>query len=144
MSAPEIRPSYLVGRVDRIIRTEFDAVLSGAGLTVSEYTALSVMAARPGLSNARLARRSLVSPQAMHKVVLSLEHLGLVRRAPTAEGGRTLGASLTPKGRATLATLTPQVRAAEDAVLTSLTDAQKQQLVQLLTLAARLGTPQSG
>ena len=68
----DVTASYLIGRADRIISTHLEAALQGSGLSLPEFTALSVLATRPGLSNARLARRSLVTPQAMHKVIRSL------------------------------------------------------------------------
>ena len=43
--------------------------LAEIGLSVQEYTAMSVLGARPGLSNAQLARRSLVTPQSMIEIL---------------------------------------------------------------------------
>jgi hypothetical protein len=55
--------SYLIGRTSRVMSVALTQALEGSGVTVMELTALSVIADRPGLSNARLARRSLVSPR---------------------------------------------------------------------------------
>ena len=52
-------------------------------LSVQEYTSLSVLGARPGLSNAQLARRALVTPQSMIEILSKLESRGGVGRAPT-------------------------------------------------------------
>ena len=73
--------SYLIGRADRIVSAGLEAALADSGLSLHEFTTLSVLTARPKLSNAELARRSLVTPQAMHKVIRSLEDAGLVTRA---------------------------------------------------------------
>ena len=53
---------YLVGRIDRVVRRAIGTVLEAQGLSVNQYTTLSVLDRRSGLSNAQLARRALVSP----------------------------------------------------------------------------------
>ena len=58
------RVSYLVKWVERGIRMRLDTVLGDLGVSTPEYTALSVLARREGLSSAQLARRTLVSAQA--------------------------------------------------------------------------------
>ncbi len=113
----ETRTSYLVGRADRILRGELEQLLAPGRLTLNEATALSVLADRPGLSNAHLARRSLVSAQAMHKVMRSLESEGLVVRASSPSGGRSLEATLTEAGRSALAEANARIAAAERAFL---------------------------
>ena len=55
----EPRLSYVIGRLDRVLRRRLGAALEPAGLTLPAYTALSVLRDRDGLSNAQLARRSL-------------------------------------------------------------------------------------
>src|SRR5438105_7712107 len=72
--------------------------LAQCGLSVQEYTALSVLGARPGLSNAQLARRSLVTPQSMLEILTRLERRGLVMRERDARHARILRGSLTRSG----------------------------------------------
>ncbi len=128
----ELRLSYLVGRIDRMIRAEFEEALATAGLTLAEYTALSVMVVRPGLTNARLARRSLVTPQAMVQVLSALERRGLVERTAAPEGGRARHASLTDLGHTTLDAVQPHIDTAEDRLLAGLADADRRELIRLL------------
>jgi DNA-binding MarR family transcriptional regulator len=90
---------YLVGRMDRVVRRHIHDVVKARGLSVNQYTTLSVLNRRSGLSNAQLARRALVSPQSMNEVLLTLERRGLVRRRAHPDHGRILQARLTPKGR---------------------------------------------
>jgi DNA-binding MarR family transcriptional regulator len=104
---------YLVGRVDRVVRRAIDDVARPYGLSVNQYTTLSVLDRRSGLSNAQLARRALVSPQSMNEVLLALEHRGLVRRRAHPDHGRILQAQLTAKGRKVLAACNEQVAAVE-------------------------------
>ena len=80
------RTSYLVARLDRLIRSQLSDVLQPFGLSVPQYTLLSILERRPGLSNAQLARRSYITAQAMHQVVNA--RTGLDRQAGVADHSR--------------------------------------------------------
>ena len=71
------------------------------GLSVPEYTTLSILHAIPGLSNAQLARRSLITPPAMLEVLASLERRGLVERRADPDHARIRRADLTEEGART-------------------------------------------
>jgi DNA-binding MarR family transcriptional regulator len=102
---------YMVGRVNQGIRREMRARLSECELSVAEYTTLSVLAARPELSNAQLSRPALVTPQSMIEILCQLEERGLVRRQVDPNHGRILRATLTAKGHEVLAIAAPEVAA---------------------------------
>jgi DNA-binding MarR family transcriptional regulator len=119
---------YLVGRMDRVVRRAIDDVVGSRGLSVNQYTTLSVLSRRSGLSNAQLARRALVSPQSMNEVLLALEKRGLVRRRAHPDHGRILQARLTAKGRKVLAACDEQVREVEARMIAGLT-AEEQDLL---------------
>ncbi|MDP9260285.1 MAG: MarR family transcriptional regulator [Actinomycetota bacterium] len=94
----EPRLSYVIGRLDRVLRRRLSAAVEPAGLTLPAYTALSVLRAQDGLSNARLARRSLVTPQSMSEVLSVLVERGYVRRTASAGHGRVIHIELTKAG----------------------------------------------
>jgi DNA-binding MarR family transcriptional regulator len=94
------RVSYLVKWVERGLRTRLDAALADSDLTTQEYTTLSVLHDRDGLSSAQLARRAFVTPQAMNQLVISLERRGLLERSPDENHSRILRARLSKRGRA--------------------------------------------
>jgi DNA-binding MarR family transcriptional regulator len=121
---------YLVGRMDRVVRRAIDDVVKAHGLSVNQYTTLSVLDHRSGLSNAQLARRSLVSPQSANEVLLGLEQRGLVRRRAHPDHGRILQTRLTAKGRRTLAACDADVREVEAAMVAALGARQQQALRQ--------------
>ena len=98
----EPRISYIVGRLDRVLRRRLAASLEPLGLTLPAYTALSVLRAQDGLSNARLARRSLVTPQSMSEVLAFLVERGYARREADPSHGRVLRIELTGAGRRVL------------------------------------------
>jgi DNA-binding MarR family transcriptional regulator len=116
---------YLIGRMDRVVRRAIDDVVKAHGLSVNQYTTLSVLDHRSGLSNAQLARRSLVSPQSANEVLLTLEQRGLVKRRAHPDHGRILQTRLTAKGRRTLAACDAHVREVEAAMVKAL-DAKQQ------------------
>jgi DNA-binding MarR family transcriptional regulator len=127
-----------MGRASRVLQARIDNALVDSGVTLTELTALSVLAARPGLSNARLARRGLVTPQAMHKVIKSLEMQGLVARSATK--GRSLMAIVTPEGFEVLQRLEPRLVAEEERFLRPLDDDQRERFIQMLTKVCGLPT----
>jgi DNA-binding MarR family transcriptional regulator len=93
------RVSYLIRWVERGLRSRLDSTLEAEGLSTQEYTALSVLARRDGLSSAQLARRTLVSAQAMNQLVIALEKRGLITRRPDPDHGKIQRATLTAAGR---------------------------------------------
>jgi DNA-binding MarR family transcriptional regulator len=119
---------YLVGRIDRVVRRAIGTVLKAQGLSVNQYTTLSVLDRRSGLSNAQLARRALVSPQSMNEVLLALEDRGLVRRRAHPDHGRILQTRLTAKGRALLARCDADVHEVEARMVRGLGDEDRRAL----------------
>jgi DNA-binding MarR family transcriptional regulator len=98
----EPRLSYLIGRLDRVLRRRLAAAVEPTGLSLPAYVALSVLRSHDGLSNAQLARRSLVTPQSMSEAITQLVERGYVRRRAHPEHGRVIRTELTAAGRRAL------------------------------------------
>ena len=81
---------YLVKRLEQAIRQQLDESLRNLDLTAQQYTALTVLRARPGLSSSELARASFVTAQSMNEMVLALERKGLMARVPSDVDRRVL------------------------------------------------------
>jgi DNA-binding MarR family transcriptional regulator len=128
----------VIGRLDRALRRRLVEVLRPHGLTVTEYTTLSVLRFRRGLSNAQLARRAFVTPQAMSEVIAALEGEGLVRRQADPDHGRILRAELTEKGTARLAASDAAVQEIEEQMLAELAECDRERLLADLTSCVRL------
>lgn len=96
------RLTYLVKRLQMAERARMEEALRPLGVTLAQYTALSVLERRGGLSSAQLARRHFVTPQAMQQLVAAMERDGLVERRPDPGNRRILQVRLTPHGDATL------------------------------------------
>ena len=75
------------------------AAVEPIGLTLPAYTALSVLRVKDGLSNAHLARLSLVTPQSMSEVLAQLVDKGYVRRRAEPGHGRVIRIELTRAGQ---------------------------------------------
>src|SRR3954468_19773610 len=118
------RVSYLVKWVERGLRTRLDAALADSDLTTQEYTTLSVLHERDGLSSAQLARRTFVTPLAMNQLVISLERRGLIARRPEAEPGAVFKTSLTSAGRALVKRCDQATRDVEKRLLSGLSQAE--------------------
>ena len=116
---------YVVGRVNQGIRRELRRRLAGRDLSVPEFTALSILARRPGLSNAQLARRTMVTPQSMIEILSELEDRGLVRRRVDPNHGRILRAELTNPGAALVRAVEPAVRQIQDQMLADVPESQR-------------------
>ncbi len=99
------RPSglaYLVGRLDHVLSRRLRDSLAPLGLSVPQYTALSVFRAQGSLSNAQLAERTMVSPQSANEMVKAMEAQGWIERRPDPSHGRIIQISLTVAGHAVM------------------------------------------
>lgn len=130
----EVRPRtiYLIGRLDRIVRRALAEHLRSYGLSVPGYTALTVLAARPGLSNAQLARRSFMTPQGMNQTVAVLAGKDLIRRTPATDNRRVQQLELTDAGRRIVAQCSVEVERFERDLLAPLKGPEQEQLNALL------------
>ena len=139
------RVSYLVGRLDRALRRRMNEALAPSGLSLAQYTVLSVLQTRAGLSNAQLANRAFITPQAMNEVVQTLEAQKLVTRRQDPSHGRIVQLALTARGLDVLRGCDAAVRALEQSMLAPLSEAGREALRTALnnciqTLEGRLET----
>jgi DNA-binding MarR family transcriptional regulator len=125
---------YIVGRLNQGMSRELRTLLREWDLSVQEYTSLSVLDLRPGLSNAQLARRALVSPQSMIEILTKLESRGLVERVVDPDHGRVIRNHLSDDGRRALAVAAPGVEALQDRIFGELSDAQRASVAAALTV----------
>ncbi|MDO8185516.1 MarR family transcriptional regulator [Conexibacter sp. JD483] len=129
------RVGYLIARADRGVRRGVATRIAPHDLSLPQYTALSLLRERGGLSNAQLARRIFVTPQSMAAVIVSLEERGLIERTPAA--GRVLRTELTSAGRRVLDACDTLVDAYEQELLAELSPRQRTALREALAKIAR-------
>jgi len=136
--APRLRLAYVIGRLDRALRRHLDEAIRPHGLTTPQYTTLSVLRARDGLSNAQLARRSLMTPQSMSEVITALVEKGFVRREASPAHGRIMHTRLTRAGAAALAACDEAVDEIEAEMLHELSPAEAERLLSALASCVRM------
>jgi DNA-binding MarR family transcriptional regulator len=123
---------YRVKQASSALHGAMEAVLRPLGMNITQYSCLELLAQRPGLSVAELARGAFVTRQSMHVLLQALERDGSVVRLAVAPVGRALPAELTPLGRERLAVASAAVRGVEDRMRAGLDEAEVAQLAALL------------
>lgn len=118
------RLMYLVKRLEMAERARMEEVLRPHGVTLHQYTALSILERRQGLSSAQLARRHFVTPQAMNQMVAAMERDELIERRPDPANRKILRAWLTERGARVLRECHERVDALERQMLDGLAPAQ--------------------
>lgn len=138
-AAPAPSFVYLLGRVDHGVRRQIAKRVAGWDLSVAEFTTLSVLRARPGLSNAQLARRALSSPQSINGVVAELERRELIVRRADPGHRRILRARLTGRGMRVTCAAEAAVNALQEELLAGIAGCERDVVLRaLLRCMARL------
>ncbi|MCE0491909.1 MarR family transcriptional regulator [Pantoea sp. Mb-10] len=112
--------------------------LKPAGLTLPQFSVMTMLAAYPGASGAELARLSLLTPQTMSVIVANLARLGMILRRPHAEHGRIQVIALSEAGHEVLARSKEAVRSAEAGLLADVTPKDEAIVRRWLVQIARL------
>lgn len=108
---------YLLRQAHAAHRIRMEQALAPLGLTLPQFSVLTMLGAYPGISGADLARLSLLTPQTMSVIVSNLERAGFLSRKPHAQHGRIQVIELTEAGRQQLAHSKEVVRQVEEALL---------------------------
>jgi DNA-binding MarR family transcriptional regulator len=123
---------YAVKQVELAVRARLDDLLRTTGITVPQWTALTVLARREGQTGADLARNAFVSPQAMGDLLSALERGNWITRTPDPGHGRRVLIGLSDEGRALLAEVAPGAAEVEERMVTGLDPDQRAALRTLL------------
>lgn len=112
-----LRLTYVIGSLDRILRRRMTEALAPLGLTLAQFTALSVLEARGQASNAQVAERSFITPQSANEVMNAMTARGWISREPDPTHGRIVLLQLTDAGRQMLRECETAVRTIERQML---------------------------
>jgi len=137
------RLSYAVAFLERGLRRALAEALRPFELTLAQYTVLSLLGVHESLSNAQLARRAYVTPQAMSEIVRYLESCRLVVRNQSRDHARVHPAQLTTKGRNVLGKCDSAVDEVEQKMISRATGPDDADLVQTLMQYARALEPRA-
>lgn len=116
---------YLLRQAAVAYRTRLERALAELKVTQPQFAVLTMVAAYPGLSNADLARLSLLTPQTVSVIVTNLKRSGLLQSQPHAVHGRIRQLALTPRGDKILARCKQHVLALERKLTAGLTARQE-------------------
>jgi DNA-binding MarR family transcriptional regulator len=110
----------------------FAQQLGGTGLTPMLYGVLATVEASPGIGQGEIADALGADRSTMVRLVDQLERRDLLRRETHPDDRRTVIPTLTPAGRALLEAATPLVHASELGFAGGLSEAEREQLIELL------------
>lgn len=96
-AAPTV--SYNIGRLDRLINQQLSEALAAEGVSLPQFTMLSNLHHRGGATNAALAARSFISPQAANQIINVMHQNGWVSKRADPNNGRMVLIELTDSGR---------------------------------------------
>jgi DNA-binding MarR family transcriptional regulator len=120
-----MRLTYLIGQLDRLVSRRLTEVLATHGLTLPQFTALSVLNGRGRSSNAQLAERSFITPQSANEVVKAMESNGWVMREADPTNRRVVLLQLTPAGKALLKRCNESVDQVEISMLGNMSEEEQ-------------------
>jgi DNA-binding MarR family transcriptional regulator len=130
--------AYIIGRLERGLYRQIRTAISPLGVTVSQYTALSVFNARGNMSNAQLADRTMVSPQAANELIKSMEYQGWIQREPDKTHKRIIQISLTETGKELLVQCDEVISVMEERMMEELSEEERALLKRQLRGMMRL------
>lgn len=136
-AAARPRLTYLIGSLDRILRRKMTEALAPLGLTLAQFTALSVLEARGEASNAQLAERSFITPQSANEVMSVMASRNWITREPDPNHGRIVVLRLTEEGREVLHRCMDTVRILEAQMLSGVVASDASAVQGMLELFVR-------
>jgi DNA-binding MarR family transcriptional regulator len=128
--------AYLLRQANVALRAHLERALADFGVTQAQFAVLTMVAAYPGLSNADLARLSLLTPQTLSVTVGNLRRDGLVESRPHTVHGRIRTLELTDSGKAALARCRSRVNAIEKALAAELSASEERAVRKWLAAVA--------
>ena len=83
---PDEHLTYLIAKVEHRLSLNLDRALRPTGVTLTQFSALANIGAKPGISGAALARALLTTPQAVTTLIRRLCVAGLVTHEQQSKG----------------------------------------------------------
>lgn len=102
-----------------------ERALADLEVTPPQFAVLTMLNAYPGISNADVARLSMLTPQTVSVIAANLEKMGAIARRPHSIHGRIQHLDVTEAGRKLLARCRERVQKIEAWLLEGLTAAEE-------------------
>ncbi len=119
-------------RAERTVFSHMQRVLENSNITPGEFGVLLLILENEGLSQTELGNAIGLDRSSVVGLIDRFERAGLVLRQPSLLDRRSHALSLTPAGSALVKSLLPQVAMQERVLARHLTQAEQQQLIELL------------
>jgi DNA-binding MarR family transcriptional regulator len=133
---PSRRTAFLLSQLGASSSEKYRQLVAPLGLTPSDAGILRLLSRNPSISQRELADRLGTVPSRVVVLIDSLESRDLVERTRSVSDRRNYELSLTEAGAATMQKLRAVSEEHDQAVLGTLTNAQREQLHALLTRLA--------
>ena len=133
---PSRRTAFLLSQLGAHAAEQYRDLVAALGLTPSDAGILRLLSRTPSISQRELADRLGTVPSRVVVLIDSLESRGLVERTRSTTDRRNYQLSLTEPGVALMQQLRAVSEEHDQAVLGTLTDAQREQLHGLLSRLA--------
>jgi DNA-binding MarR family transcriptional regulator len=104
---------YVLRQAAGAYRHRVERALADLRVTPPQFFVLTMLAGYPGISNADLARLTLLTPQTVSTIVANLERAGAIARQPHHYHGRIQQIDLSETGKSLLATCRERVQDVE-------------------------------
>ena len=127
--------SLLLRQFFQITRVAAEEALKPSGYSFAQCGVLLALNKEPGLTSAEMARRFMITPQAMGELLKSMEKLGLLRREQHSDNARMQALGFTQKGRRALRNCLRSMRIVEANMQSLMGPADKSDFIRLLSLA---------
>ena len=123
--------------VSGVDRHPVERALADLRVTPPQFSVLTMLAAYPGISNADLARLTLLTPQTVSTIVANLERAGAIVRQPHHYHGRIQRIDLSETGKSLLAAYRERVQGIERHLADELSREEESVLRKWLVRVAR-------
>jgi DNA-binding MarR family transcriptional regulator len=133
---PDAQLGYLLARAAHQLELPWSAALRSEGINPRQFSMLAWLAREPGLSQAELGRRVLITPQSASESLGALLTARLIVRRP-ARSGLKADVRLTAAGRALLQRAYPIIEATNRDGFAGLTQRERGELTRLLQKLTR-------
>jgi DNA-binding MarR family transcriptional regulator len=121
-------------RTASVVNRTLARVVEPSGLSLAQYNALRIIrgAGTGGIPTLSIRERMIEEGTTITRLLDKLEEAGLIRRERSYPDRRQVLCFVSDTGRALLDTLDPQVDSADEAVVSTLSDAQLDRFIELL------------
>lgn len=128
---PDRQLGYLLARAASRAQKTWAIALNEHGINPRQFSMLALLASDPGLSQAELGRRVMITPQSASESLAALAAQGLIARE-RAEPGKASQVEVTATGKAVLRRAYPIVERVTLEVFGSLSRREQSKLAELL------------